>query len=206
MSPHYKNKDLLKIHPFYSSDIENNKKTKKKTFRWSSSSKKLTIIDLSKELPFFPSRKKRPKRLTKYQILSNILPFFDSTGISRKQYAFRNYAGTYEVEIMDSKSLDDSLFLAKRSIKDFLKDSLEEKRGFKYILSTRVTLKKWNNATNTYDIDRIYRNSDSIKVTNQRFNLATAFETLKRRLEIYSDRGLGWIIDKIEDIGFNVAN
>ena len=206
MSPHYKNKDLLKIHPFYSSDIENNKKTKKKTFRSSSSSKKLTTIDLSEELPFFPSRKKRPKRLTKYQILSNILPFFDSTGISRKQYAFRNYAGTYEVEIMDSKSLDDSLFLAKRSIKDFLKDSLEEKRGFKYILSTRVTLKKWNNATNTYDIDILYRNSDPITVTNKIFNLNTAHETLKNRLNIYSDGGSGWVIDKIEDIWINLAN
>ena len=80
--------------------------------------------------------------MTKYQILSNILPFFDSAGISRRQYAFRNYAGTYEVEVMDSKSLNDSLFLAKRSITDFFKYLLEEKRGFKYILSTRVTLKK----------------------------------------------------------------
>ena len=68
---------------------------------------------------------------------------------------------------MDSKSLDDSLFLAKRSINDFFKDLLEEKRGFKYILSVRVTFKKWNNATNTYDIDTIYRNSDPIKVINR---------------------------------------
>ena len=58
-----------------------------------------------------------------------------------KRYAFRNYAGTYNVEVMDTKSLDDSLFLAKRSINDFFKDLLEEKKGFKYILSTRVTFK-----------------------------------------------------------------
>ena len=131
---------------------------------------------MSDVLPFPPKRKKRSKRLTKYHILSNILPFFDTAGISRRQTAFRNYAGTYEVEIMDSKSLDDSLFLAKRSINDFFKDLLEEKRGFKYILSTRVTLKKWSNATNTYDIDTIYRNSDPITVTNRKFDLAIAFE------------------------------
>ena len=95
-------------------------------------SKKLRNIDLSKELPFFPpKRKKRYKRLTKYQILSNILPFFDSAGISRRQYAFRNYARTCEVEVMDSKNLDDSLFLPKRSIIDIFKDLLEERRGFK---------------------------------------------------------------------------
>ena len=45
---------------------------------------------------------------------------------------------------MDCKSLDDSLFLAKRSIIDFFKDLLEERRGFKYILSVRVALKKKN--------------------------------------------------------------
>ena len=213
MRSHYKNKDLLKIHPFYSSEIKSNKKNNKKISNISLSSKlpsfskKLTNIDLSKELPFFPpKRKKRYKRLTKHQILSNILPFFDSAGISRKKYAFRKYAGTYEVEVMDSKSLDDSLFLAKRSIIDFFRDLLEEKRGFKYILSTRVTFKKWNNVCNTYDIDTIFRNSDPITVINKRFDLGTAFETLKHRLSIYSHEGSGWITDKIDDIWINVDN
>ena len=32
---------------------------------------------------------------------------------------------------MDTKSLDDSLFLAKQIINNFLEDLLEEKRGFK---------------------------------------------------------------------------
>ena len=164
---YYKNKDLLKIHPFYSSEIKNNKKKTKNTSRLLTSPKKLTNIELSRILPFPPKKPKRSKRLTKYQILSNILPFFDTTNILRKQYAFRNYVGTYEVEVMDSKSLDDSLFLAKRSINDFFRDLLEEERGFKYILSSRVALKKWNNATNTYDIDTIYRNSDLIKVINR---------------------------------------
>ena len=76
---------------------------------------------------------------------------------------------------MDSKSLDDSLFLAKRSIIDFFKELLEERREFKYILSVRVTLKKWDNVTNSYYIDIISRNSDSIILINKRFNLGTAF-------------------------------
>ena len=110
--------------------------------------KKLTNYQLSKELPFFP---KRSKRLTKHQILKNILPFYDSAGISRKQYVFRNYAETYGVDVVDRISLSDSLFLAKSSIIDLFKDLLKEKRDFKYILSVRVTSKRWNNETNTYD-------------------------------------------------------
>ena len=97
---------------------------------------------MSDVLPFPPKRSKRSKRLTKYQILSNVLPFFDDVGISRRECALRGYVESYNVEVMDAKSLGDSLFLAKRSINNFLRDLLEEKRGFKYNLLAAVTLKK----------------------------------------------------------------
>ena len=168
-------------------------------------SKKVNNYQLSKELPFFPRKSKRPKRLTKHQILKNILPFYDSVGISRKQHAFRNYA-EIEVEVVDRICLSDSLFLTKSSIIDLFLDLLKEKRGFKYILSVKVTLKRWNNETNTYDIDTIFRNSDTITVTTKRFDLDAAYETLKHRWSIYSGEGSGWIIDKIEDIWINISN
>ena len=74
---------------------------------------------------------------------------------------------------------------------------MEEKRGFKYTLSTKVTLKRWNNPTNTYDIYIAFCNSDPITVNNQRFNLDTWYEILKPRLTFYGSEGSGWIIDKI---------
>ena len=37
--------------------------------------KELTIKQLSDLLAFWPKKLKKPKRLTKYQVLSNILPF-----------------------------------------------------------------------------------------------------------------------------------
>ena len=58
-------------------------------------------------------------------------------------------------------------------------DLLKEKRGFKYILSVKVTLKRWNNEIITYDIDTIFCNSDTIIVKNQRFDLNKLYETLK---------------------------
>ena len=96
---------------------------------------------------------------------------------------------------MDSKSLDDSLFLAKRSIKDLFKDLLEEKRGFKYIIVAEITLKRWNNAINTYDIERIYIRSHAETVTNERFNLQESHEILKNILDIWTGFGSGWIVD-----------
>ena len=73
MFSHYKNKDLLKIQPFYSEEIKNCEKKKKKSSNIDilsesqSFSKKLRNIDLSKELPFFP-----PKRKKRYKDCLNI--------------------------------------------------------------------------------------------------------------------------------------
>ena len=96
--------------------------------------------------------------------------------------------------------MPDSLFSAKYRIIDLFSDLLEEKRGFKYILSETTSLIKWNNAINRYDIETIYINSEVVTVTNQRFNLGTTYEKLKHILNIWSGEGSGWIVDKIEYI------
>ena len=211
---HFK-KNTLKNLPFYSEEIENSEKKNKKISNiellsellyFSKESKELTIKQLSDVLPFSPKRKKRSKRLTKHQILQNILPFYDSVGISRRERAYRGYAATYNVEVSDRISLNDSLFLAKSSINDSFKDLLREKRGFKYNLVSKITLRRWNNAINRYDIETIYVRSEAITVTNQRFNLNSAYEELKHRLDIWTGQGSRWIIDKIENIHINIAN
>ena len=66
------------------------------------------------------------------------------------------------VQVVDRLSLSDSLFLTKSSITDLFLDLIKEKRGLKYILSAKFTLKRSNNKTNTYDIDTIFRHSDTI--------------------------------------------
>ena len=173
MRTHYKTKDLLKNQPFYSEEIKSSKK-KNKDFSnikflselpfFPKKHKKLTNTELSKEFPFPPKRKKRPTRLTKHQILSNILPFYDSVGISRREHALKYYAETYNVEIIDRIILADSLFLAKSSIINLFKDILG---GFKYNLEIKGTLERWNNANNRFDIETIYIKTNAITVINQ---------------------------------------
>ena len=93
MSQKYKIRNTLKNLPFYTREIKKSKKNKKNFTNnrfllelpfFHKNVKNLTNYQLSRELPFFPKRSKRPKRLTKHQILRNILPFYDSVGISRK--------------------------------------------------------------------------------------------------------------------------
>ena len=155
MCQKYKIKDLLKNLPFWTSKIKKFKK-KKKNFadnRFLSELpflpkkvKNLTNYQLSRELPFFPKR------------LKNILPFYDTVriSISRGERAYKRYIEPYNVKVVDRISSSDSLFLAKSSIVDLFKDLLKEKRGFKYNLMTTITLKVWNNTTNTYDIKTVY--------------------------------------------------
>ena len=100
MTQNYKIKDSLKNLPFYSSEI---KKSKQKRTNFTNNRflselpffpkkvKNLTNYQLLRELPFFPKRSKRCKRLSKHQILRNVLPCYDSVGILRKSHALRGY-------------------------------------------------------------------------------------------------------------------
>ena len=69
-----------------------------------------------------------------------------------------------------------------------------------------VTLKRSNNAINRFHIEKVYIKTQAITVTNQRFNLNSAYEELKHRLDIWTGLGSGWIIDKIEDVHIDIAH
>ena len=82
-STNHKNKDLLKFQPFYASEIKN---TEKKTRKTKVFTKKPKLINnqLSQALPFQPKKTKKPTRLTKRQILQNILPFSEAIGFQEE--------------------------------------------------------------------------------------------------------------------------
>ena len=54
----------------------------------------------------------------------------------------KGHAKTYKVEIINNKSLSDLLYVSKNSIKNLFDELLREKRVFKYVLSTKIILKK----------------------------------------------------------------
>ena len=82
---------------------------------------------------------------------------------------------------MDNRSLNDSL-------RD---DLLREKRGFKYNLVAEITLKRWNNAINRYDIETVFIKSGSVTVKNQKFNLEASYKILANILDIWTGFGSG---------------
>ena len=86
------------------------------------------------------------------------LPFYNDVNILRKDRAFKNYAETYDIEIINNKNLSDSLVITKPAIKDLFSNLLREKKGFKYLLSTKIILKKGIN-DNKHKYSTVYFNS-----------------------------------------------
>ena len=121
-----------------------------------------------------------------------MLLFHDDVAVLRKEKAFKNCAATYKVETIDNKT--DSLSLSKNSIKNLFNDLLRAKRGFKYILSTKITLKKRINDNET-KYSTAYFNSTTKTIINQRYHLNESFEKTLNSLDMWINEGSDWIKD-----------
>ena len=139
-----------------------------------------------------------------YELLRE-LPYYDDINISRKERAFKGYAETYKVEIINNKSLSDLLYVSKNSIKNLFDELLREKRGFKYIISVKITLKKRIN-DNEFDPKTLYFNSLIKTVINRRYHLNDSFEEIPNLLDIWINESSAWAIDQIDGLYINTFN
>ena len=78
---------------------------------------------------------------------------------------FRGYAETYKVEIINNRNLSDLLSVIKNSIKNWFDELLRKKRGFKYSISAKITLKK-QISDNEFNLKTLYFNSVIKRVIN----------------------------------------
>ena len=82
----------------------------------------------------------------------------------------KGHVETYKVEVISNKRLCDSLSVSKSSIKNLFDELLREKRGFKYIIEVKITLKKRNN-DNKFVPKTLYFISLIKAVINRRYHL-----------------------------------
>ena len=88
-------------------------------------------VDYFKELPFYnkPIKKPKVKRLKNIDQLAE-LPFYERLSVIKTNQAFRGYAMSYRVEIIERKDPTVQLEASKSSIKDLYSDLLNETKGF----------------------------------------------------------------------------
>ena len=94
--------------------------------------------------------------------------------------------------------------VSKNNIKNLFDELLRGKKGFKYIVSVKITLKKQINDIE-FDPKTLYFNS-LIKAVINLICLNDSFEEILNLLDIWINEGSGWVIDKIEGLYINVAN
>ena len=71
--------------------------------------------------------------------------------------------------------INDLLHVSKNSIKILFDELLRERRGFKYIISVKITLKKQINDSE-YKYSTVYFNSPVKMVINRRYHLHDSFK------------------------------
>ena len=90
-------------------------------------------VNYSKELPFYnkPIEKPKIKRLKNIYLLAE-LAFYKQLNIIKTNQAFRGYAMSCKVEIIERTDLIVQLEASRSSIKNLFDDLLNETKGFKY--------------------------------------------------------------------------
>ena len=88
-------------------------------------------VDYFKELPFYNKPMEKPK-VTRLKNIDQVaeLPFYEQLNVRKTNQAFRGYAKSYKVEIIEKKDLIVQLEASKSSIKDLFSVLLNETGSF----------------------------------------------------------------------------
>ena len=165
----------------------------------------LDVVEYFKELPFYNKHIEKPKikRLKNIDLLSE-LPFYEELNVIKTNHAFRGYAMSYKVEIIEKKDPIKQLEASKSSIKDLFNDLLNETKGFKYHITLKVTLKKYK-PNGKIEFAPVYCNSTTKTVINYKFGLDKSFQEILYRIHNWINEESGWIAELIESQYINVS-
>ena len=97
-------------------------------------------------------------------------PFYVQLNVIKTNNAFRGYAMSYKVKIIEKKDRILQLEASKSSIKDMFSDLLNETKGFKYQITVKVLLKKYK-PDREIEFRPVYFNSTTKTVIDYKFNL-----------------------------------
>ena len=162
-------------------------------------------VDYFKELPFYnkPIKKPKVKRLKNIDGLAE-LPFDEQLSVIKRDQAFRGYAMSYKVEIVERKDPIVQFKTSKSGIKDLFNDILNETKGFKYQINVKVLLKKYK-INGEIEFTLVYFNSLTKTVINHRFRLESSFQEILYMIDVWINNGSGWNVESIESQYINIS-
>ena len=155
--------------------------------------------ELFQILPFYNVLIEKPniKHLSNIVLLHE-LPFHNELSVVEISKAFRRYARSYNVKIIDTKDPLAQLEASKSSIEDLFKDFLNEMKGFKYRIKVAVLLCK-HKINGDIKYAPVYFNSATKTVINSdKYDLDNSFQEILYGIDNWIKEGPGWIIESIE--------
>ena len=166
--------------------------------------------NLLKILPFYNvlidfMEQPRIKKLTNVELLSE-LPFYNSLRAKEIAEAFKRYAKSYSIEIVDRKDPLAQLYSSKSCTYELFKASLCEMKGFKYQIIMHVTMKK-DKLNGSAEYAGVYLNSFVKFVINDDFEagIDKSFEEILYRLDNWINEGSAWVIEMVNSQYLNVS-
>ena len=161
------------------------------------------VVDYFKELLFYNKHIEKPiiKRLKNIDLLSELL-FYEEMNVVKTNHAFRGYAMSYTVKLVEEKHPVEQLEASKSSIKDLFNNILNEAKDFKYPITIKVMLEKYKRTE--IEFDPVYFNSTTETVINHRLSLKNAFQEILHRIDNWANEVSRWIVELIESQYINI--
>ena len=146
------------------------------------------VINYFKELPFYNEPIERPVKNSKNINRLAELPFYEQLSIIKTDRAFKGYAMSYKIEIVERKNPVLQLEASKLSIKNLFSDLLNELKGFKYQIIVEVLLKKYKH-NGKIEFRSVSFNSVTKTVTNHIFKLEKSFDEILYTIDVWINNG-----------------
>ena len=117
------------------------------------------------------------------------LPFYKGLNKIKADHAFKGYAQTFRVEIVDRKNPICQSNANKLAIKALFSDLLNETKGFRYQVTMKVLLKKYK--ISEIEFAPAYFNSTVKTVINYKTGLEDSFQEILYRIGHWINKGSG---------------
>ena len=132
------------------------------------------------------------------------LPLYEQLSVIKTDKAFRGYAVSYKVEIIEKKDPVVQLEASKSCVKELFSDLLNKTKVFKYPITVKVLLKK-NKLNGEIEFAPVYFNSLTKTVLNHRFKLENSFQGILYMIDVWVNKVLGWNVESIESQYINIS-
>ena len=139
--------------------------------------------------------------------LSNIdllheLPFFNELNVVEISKAFKGYARSYKIEIVDLKDILVQLEASKSSIKDLFNDLLNEIKGFKYQIIVKILLTKYINGDREF-VPAYFNSAAKLVINSDKYMLNKSFQEIFYNNWI--NEGSRWLVESIKTEYVNIS-